>query len=77
MDIEGRLRKLESRYRMTLSAAVAAKAMYLALADKPGATPAAIERAMRRWQQLDSQKRALTARMVEVEAIEAMEATSN
>ncbi len=31
MDIEARLRKLESRYRIALSAAVAAKANYLAL----------------------------------------------
>lgn len=71
MDIEVRLRKLESRYRLALSATVAAKARYLALLDERSATPAAIERAMRHWQQLDSQRRAITARMAEVEAIEA------
>lgn len=71
MDIEIRLRRLESRYRITLSATVAAKALYLALVDEPRATPAAVERALRRWQQLDSQRRALAARMAEVEALEA------
>jgi hypothetical protein len=39
MDIEARLRKLEARYRGALSAAVAAKANYLALAGEPSATP--------------------------------------
>jgi hypothetical protein len=71
MDIEVRLRKLESRYRLALSATIAAKARYLAILDEPGATPAAVERTLRHWQQLDSQRRAITARMAEVEAIEA------
>jgi hypothetical protein len=44
MDIEARLRQLESRYRATLSAAIAAKANYLALVGEPSATPAAIAR---------------------------------
>jgi 7-keto-8-aminopelargonate synthetase-like enzyme len=70
MDIETRLRKLESRYRAALSAAVAAKAHYLALAGEPSATPAAIERAKSRWQQLESGKKAIAARMDEVERLE-------
>jgi 7-keto-8-aminopelargonate synthetase-like enzyme len=70
MDIEARLRKLESRYRGALSAAVAAKAHYLALAGEPSATPAAIERAKSRWQQLESGKKAIAARMDEVERLE-------
>jgi hypothetical protein len=41
MDIEARLRSLESRYRKTLSSTIAAKAYYLALLDEPGSTPAA------------------------------------
>jgi hypothetical protein len=72
MDIETRLRKLESRYRTALSAAVAAKAHYLALAGEPGATPAAIERAKSRWQQLESGKKAIAARMDEVERLETL-----
>ncbi|MGC2033203.1 MAG: hypothetical protein WA642_24525 [Steroidobacteraceae bacterium] len=57
MDIEARLRKLESRYRATLSAAIAAKANYLALSDEPSATPAAVERAEALWKKLEARKR--------------------
>jgi hypothetical protein len=70
MDIETRLRKLESRYRTTLSHAVAAKANYLALAGEPSATPAAVERANAHWQQLDARKREIAAQMGELEALE-------
>jgi hypothetical protein len=70
MDIESRLRNLELRYRLALSATVAAKALYLALAGEPGATAAAVERANGRWKQLDARKRALAARMGEVEAFD-------
>jgi hypothetical protein len=70
MDIEARLRKLESRYRAALSAAVAAKAHYLALAGERSATPAAIERAKSLWQQIDARKRTLAAQMGELEALE-------
>ncbi len=67
MDMESRLRKLESRYRAALGATVAAKAHYLALAGEPSATPAAIERARAHWQQLEARKRGIAARMGEVE----------
>jgi len=70
MDVETRLRKLESRYRSALSATVAAKANYLALAGEPCATPATIERAKSLWQQLDSRKRTIAAQMGELEALE-------
>jgi hypothetical protein len=70
MDIEARLRKLEFRYRAALSAAVAAKANYLALAGEPSATPAAAQRAKSLWQQLESRKRTVTAQMGELEALE-------
>jgi hypothetical protein len=70
MDIESRLRKLESRYRAALSAAVAAKAHYLALAGEPSATAAAVERANSHWQQLESRKRSIAAQMGELETLE-------
>ena len=70
MDIEGRLRKLESRYRAALSAAVAAKANYLALVGEPSAAPAAIERAKSLWRQINARKRAIAAQMGEIEELE-------
>ncbi len=70
MDIESRLRKLESRYRAALSAAVAAKSHYLALAGEASATPAAIHRAEAEWQALESRKKLIVARMDEVERLE-------
>ena len=70
MDIEARLRKLESRYRSALSAAVAAKANYLALSSEPCATPTAVERAKSLFEQLDSRKRSIAAKMGELEDLE-------
>jgi hypothetical protein len=70
MDIEARLRKLESRYRTVLSAAVAAKAQYLALAGEPCTTPTAVERKRSFWHQLESRKRTIAAQMGELEALE-------
>jgi hypothetical protein len=70
MDIEARLRQLESRYRSMLSAAVAAKANYLALIGEPSATPAAVERAKAAWQKIDVRKRAIAARMGEIEEMD-------
>jgi hypothetical protein len=75
MDIETRLRKLESRYRAALSAAVAAKAHYLALAGEPSATPAAVERANALWKQLESRKRTIAAQMGELEALDDVNAS--
>jgi hypothetical protein len=70
MDIETRLRRLESRYRAASSAAVAAKAHYLALASESSATPAAVDAAKSRWQMFDSRKRTIAAQMGELEAVE-------
>jgi len=70
MDIELELRKLESKYRATLSAAVAAKAHYLALAGEPSATPRAVELAKLNWQERDARKKRLAARMGELEMLE-------
>ena len=70
MDIESRLRKLESRYRAALSAAVAAKAHYLSLADEGGATPAAVERAEVQWKSLEGRKKAIVEQMDQLERLE-------
>lgn len=70
MEIEARLRQLESSYRAALSSTVAAKANYLALAGEPSARPIAIQRAKSLWQQLDSRKRTIAARMGELEELE-------
>jgi hypothetical protein len=70
MDIEARLRQLESHYRAALSATVAAKANYLALAGDPSTPPAAVRRARVRWQQLDLSKQTLAAEMGKLEELE-------
>ena len=70
VDTESRLRKLESQYRTALSAAVSGIAHYLALTGEPSATATAIERAKSYWQQLESRKRVIAARMGEIEALE-------
>jgi hypothetical protein len=70
VDIEGRLRHLEYHYRAALSAAVAAKANYLAVAGEPSALPAAVEKARGRWQQLDTLKRGIAFEMAELEELE-------
>lgn len=70
MDIEARLRKLESRYRSALSAAVAAKAHYLALAGEPTVERADVDRAKARWQQLDTRKRSIAVQLGELEELD-------
>jgi hypothetical protein len=67
MDIESRLRKLESRYRAALSAAVAARSHYLALAAEASALPAAIERAEAQWKGLEALKKSVVVQMDELE----------
>jgi hypothetical protein len=70
MDVEYRLRKLESSYRHALSAAVAAKARYLAVDGESNSSRAAIERARTEWQRLESCKARLVAKMAELEELE-------
>ena len=70
MDIEARLRALESRYRQTLSATVAAKALYLALLDEPNSTSTAVKRAREQWETFDARKHGIAARMGEIEDLE-------
>jgi hypothetical protein len=66
MDVETRLRNLESRYRAVSNAAAAAKAHYLALCE-PNAAPAAVERAKLALRRLEIRKKALAAQMGELE----------
>jgi hypothetical protein len=70
MDIDARLRALESRYRQALSAAVAAKAHYLAMLDEPSSTASGVKRARVQWETLEARKRAVAARMGEIEDVE-------
>jgi hypothetical protein len=69
MDIEDRLKKLQSLFTYALSGAVAAKARYLAILGELGSTPAAIARAKMTWQQLEARKTAIIGRMVELEEL--------
>jgi hypothetical protein len=70
MDIEDRLRALESRYRKALSASIGAKAHYLARLDEPNSTPAFIKRARTQWETLDARRRELAGRMGKLEDAE-------
>lgn len=70
MNIENRLRRLESHYRVALSAAVAAKGRFLALQGELGSTAAAIGRAKAAWQTLESRKAFFAAQMAELEKLE-------
>jgi hypothetical protein len=70
MNIEARLRQLESNYRAALSATVVAKANYLALAGDASALPIAVRRAKVRWQQFATRKRGIASQMGEIEELE-------
>lgn len=67
MDIEDRLKKLQSLFTYALSGAVAAKAKYLSVQGDPGSTQAAVAKAKMAWHQLEARKTAIIARMVELE----------
>jgi hypothetical protein len=69
VDIEDRLKQLQSLFTYALSGAVAAKASYLAILGEPGSTQAAIAKAKMAWQQLEARKTAIIARMVELEEL--------
>lgn len=70
MDIEDRLKRLQSLFTHALSGAVAAKARYLALRGDPSSTPAAIARAKMAWQQVEARKTAIISRMVALEELD-------
>jgi type II secretory pathway predicted ATPase ExeA len=69
VDIEDRLKKLQSLFTYALSGAVAAKARYLAIVGDLGSTPAAVARAKMTWHHLEARKTAIIARMVELEEL--------
>ena len=70
MDIEDRLHQLEFHYRRAVSAAAEAKAHYFALAGEPSASIAALSATKDQWQQLESCKQDLAARMSELESLD-------
>jgi hypothetical protein len=70
MDLEDRLKRLQSLFTYALSGAVSAKSRYLAIAGDPASTPAAGARARLAWQQLEARKTAIIARMVALEDME-------
>ena len=70
MDIEDRLKRLQSLFSYALSGAVAAKARYLAVRGDPSSTPAAVARAKMMWQQLEARKTAIISRMVALEELD-------
>ena len=74
MDIEDRLKRLQSLFSYALSGAVAAKARYLALRGDLSSTPAGVARAKMTWQQLEARKTAIIAHMVALEDLEQIEA---
>ena len=74
MDIEDRLKRLQSLFSYALSGAVAAKARYLALRGDLSSTPAGVARAKMAWQQLEARKTAIIAHMVALEDVEQIEA---
>jgi hypothetical protein len=70
VDIEDRLKRLQSLFTHALSGAVAAKARYLALRGDLSSTPVAIARAKMAWQQLEARKTAIISRMVALEELD-------
>jgi precorrin-6B methylase 1 len=70
VDIEDRLKRLQSLFSYALSGAVAAKARYLAVRGDLSSTSAAAARAKMAWQQLEARKTAIIARMVALEELE-------
>ena len=70
MDIEDRLKELQSAFTHALSLSVSANAHYLALMGESGSTTAEIARAKITWQQFEARKNAMIARMVALEELE-------
>ena len=70
MDIEERLKKLQSLFTYAQTGATTAKANYLALLRERQPSAAEIVRAKLAWQQLESRKTTIIARMVELEELE-------
>ena len=60
---------LRDRYRRALSAAVSAKADYLAVAGDPSSNAYAIQRAAARWQKIETHKRSIAAAQAAAERL--------
>jgi hypothetical protein len=75
VDIEDRLKRLQSLFSYALSGAVAAKARYLALRGDLSSTPAAVARAKMTWHQLEARKTAIISRMVALEELDQLESS--
>jgi hypothetical protein len=58
-ELEAELENLIERYDRAILSTLSAKAEYLALADAPLSSPAAISRAQVRWQKLDRQRESI------------------
>ncbi len=70
MDVEDRLKRLQTLFSYALSGSVAAKSRYLAVLGDRSQTPAAVARAKMTWQHLEARKTAIIARMVALEELE-------
>ena len=57
----------QDKYRRALSAAVVAKARYLAVVDQPSCNAYAVRRAAARWQRLENDKRSVAADLAAAE----------
>ncbi len=71
MDLEDRLKQLQSLYCNSASAASAAKVKYLGLLGTAYASAADIARAKFAWHQYEARKAAVIADMVELDELEA------
>jgi uncharacterized protein YchJ len=60
---------LQDRYRRALSAAVVAKAQYLAVTDEPSCNAYTVQRAAARWQRIEGHKKALAADVAATELL--------
>jgi len=65
----GRIKRspLQDQYRRALSAAVVAKADYLAVAGAPSFNTYAVQRAAARWRRIEAHKRSIAADMAAAE----------
>ncbi len=70
MDIEERLKRLQSLFTSAQSGSMTAKQNYLALLRERQPRAAEVVRAKLAWQQHEARKTAIIARMVELEELE-------
>ncbi len=70
MNIEERLKKLQSLFTYAQTGAMTARANYLTLLRQPQPNAAEIVRAKLAWRQLEARKTTIITRMVELEELE-------